>query len=159
MTEPPEYGNSILIPATLTLLFYLLFVTCLGCAWHTARQKERYFSCALMHFAVKHAAVPFVKAGRQPSLLLWGISPSEARNNVQNSSSSGNTTWKFCEIPKELNIISMGFFSRKYVVLSIFCSQKDCFGFFTQRPLMSAPPTSHSHLWKLYPVSVLWRCN
>lgn len=121
MTETPEYGNSILIPATLTLLFYLLFVTCLGYAWHIARQKERYFSCALMHFAVKHTAVHFVKAGRQPSLFVWGISPSEARNNVQDSSNSRNATCNFYELLKELNkLFPWDHFSWKAVFLSNF---------------------------------------
>lgn len=92
MTETPEYGNSILIPATLTLLFYLLFVTYLGCALHIARLKERYFSCALMHFAVKHIAVSFVKGGRQSSIFLRH-EPFRSRN----SSNSRHSTCNFCE--------------------------------------------------------------
>lgn len=159
MTETPEYGNSILIPATLMLLFYLLFVTCLGYAWHIERQKERYFSCALMHLALKHTAVPFVKAGRQPSLFVWGISPSEARNNVQDSSNLRNATCNFYELLKELNkLFPWDHFSWKAVFLSnfffFFSPQKERFRFFTQGPLMRAPPKSPSHLWKL--VSHFW---
>lgn len=93
MTETPEYGNSILIPATLTLLFYLLFVTYLGYALHIARLKERYFSCDLMHFAVKHTAVSFVKPGRQPSMFLRH-EPFRSRN----STNSRNSTSNFCKI-------------------------------------------------------------
>lgn len=104
MTETPEYGNSILIPATLTLLFYLLFVTCLGYGWHIAREKKRYFSCVLNVFCCETHSCAFCKRRQASFLISVRHKPFRSKkNNITNSSNSKNSTCKFCYLKNWTN--------------------------------------------------------
>lgn len=126
-------------------IYYLLY------AWgmpDTLQDKRKDASLvSLIHFAVKHTAVPSVKEERQVFLFLWGINLSKARNSIPNCRKSKIVPVSSVRYLKAwINYFCDCCLMERFFLPKYFVFQRDNFRFFTEVQLMSAPPACSSPL-------------